>query len=336
MSAPRERRPSPQVVVMAAHPDNDASVAGVGLAAAFRQGYSAEATVPAAFPAAFDIVDLERRLSELGGQGRTTYSALGVDETAFARHLGRCSARAGVTTIDALLSLAIPDLYLTCACVLRVTGAAAEFDIRCADRMRAVIARAIKSEELRKEVEQRARDVLLVGGADVPAKVGEYRGQAPLDRWAAVVAHGLAINLLRAEDAEQRARQGAANEILMTAVEPELLYAKHQYRAEFERALVDSMAALGARDRTILLLQVVRNVSVGSIGKMYGVSQSTASRWLAQAREAILAEVQRLLKERLNIPTDEIESLAGLVASQMDLSMSRLLDGTRARRSDKK
>jgi RNA polymerase sigma-70 factor len=94
---------------------------------------------------------------------------------------------------------------------------------------------------------------------------------------------------------------------------------------QFERALADAIAALGSRDRTILLLQVVRNVSVESIGKMYGVAQATASRWLATARDRVQTEVVRLLRERLGASPDEIASLAGVLASQIDLSISRLL-----------
>jgi RNA polymerase sigma-70 factor (ECF subfamily) len=63
---------------------------------------------------------------------------------------------------------------------------------------------------------------------------------------------------------------------------------------------------------------------------MYGVSQSTASRWLADARETIRDELNRLLKSRLDVSRGELASLAGLVASQLDLSMSRLLKGTSA------
>jgi hypothetical protein len=66
-------------------------------------------------------------------------------------------------------------------------------------------------------------------------------------------------------------------------------------------------------------------ISVEKIGKMYGVAQATASRWLATARDHVQTEVTRLLRERLGASPDEIASLAGTIASQIDVSISRLL-----------
>ena len=87
----------------------------------------------------------------------------------------------------------------------------------------------------------------------------------------------------------------------------------------------DALGALGERDRLLLRLHLVSGVSVENIGNMYGVSQSTASRWLAKAREDVAGEAQRLLRERLGVAPSEVASLADLVASQLDLSMSRIL-----------
>ena len=71
-------------------------------------------------------------------------------------------------------------------------------------------------------------------------------------------------------------------------------------------------------------------VSVEKIGRVLGVSQSTASRWLAKARESVLRDLKSFLKARLEISSVEIESLAGLLASRLDLSISRVLEVTSA------
>ena len=106
---------------------------------------------------------------------------------------------------------------------------------------------------------------------------------------------------------------------------PEVTFAKQRYRAEFERAMTDALSVLEERDRLLLRLHLVSQISVEKIGGMYGVAQATASRWLASARERVQMEVTRLLRERLGASPDEIASLAGEVASQIDLSISRLL-----------
>ena len=87
----------------------------------------------------------------------------------------------------------------------------------------------------------------------------------------------------------------------------------------------DALAKAPESDRAILRLHVVNNVSVEKIGKMLGVSQSTASRWLAKARAEVLANVKSILKERSRISSAEIESLARLLASRLDLSISQAL-----------
>ena len=87
----------------------------------------------------------------------------------------------------------------------------------------------------------------------------------------------------------------------------------------------EALATVGERDRLVLRLHLCSRVTVDSIGKMYGVAQSTASRWLLQARQAVSDEALRLLRERLGLRPSELHSLAGLVASQIDVSVSRLL-----------
>ena len=58
---------------------------------------------------------------------------------------------------------------------------------------------------------------------------------------------------------------------------------------------------------------------------MYGVSRQTVTRWLADARDVVSAEVHRLLREHLRLSKNDVASLARLVASDLDVSMSRLL-----------
>jgi RNA polymerase sigma-70 factor (ECF subfamily) len=289
----------------------------VQLAAAFRAesgGGAASASDP----------ELEARLGTLLARGRSAHPDLALDGLAFIRQLARCAAAAG--TNAALETLNVEDLYLACACAARAAGAAARFEERCGPRLTAALAATVKSPDLRAEARQRVLDRLLVGTIDVPAKISTYAGQGPLDSWAAVAAQRLLANLLRSDATEQRAREGAAVEAALGGVvAPEVAFAKRRYRAEFERAMADALLVLDERDRLLLRLQLVSQVSVEAIGKMYGVAQATASRWLASARDRVQMEVIRLLRERLGASPDEIASLVGVVASQLDLSMSRLL-----------
>jgi RNA polymerase sigma-70 factor (ECF subfamily) len=295
----------------------------VPLAEAFQGGLGAVS--PAA--ALTDSAALEAQLQAVIARGRAAYPQLPIDELTFVAHLARSVARRACDGPTTLEQLEAEDMYLAHACLQRVPGAVDAFDGRCGRRLRAVLATVAKSSELRAEAEQRVRDLLLVGTPDAPARIANYGGQAPLERWVAVVAQRQVVTMLRADATEQRARDGAALEAAVAAAAPapELAYVKERYRGDFERAMSEALAALGERDQLLLRLHLVSGVSVESIGKMYGVSQSTASRWLAQARDAVSTHIERLLRERLRLSPDELASLAGLVASQIQVSISRLL-----------
>ena len=56
-----------------------------------------------------------------------------------------------------------------------------------------------------------------------------------------------------------------------------------------------------------------------------GVSRATAARWLLRARQHILAETLRRMRETLRLSPAEVESIVRLVRSQLDVSIHRHL-----------
>jgi RNA polymerase sigma-70 factor (ECF subfamily) len=269
---------------------------------------------------------LAAKLEAWMARGHAAHPALALADDAFASQLARAAARSAVDAADPD-SLNIEDLFLAAACAAGVPGAAEVFEARCGDRLRAAVAGATKSEEERREIEQRLRHLLLVGSSAEAPKLAGYGGQAPLDRWVAVVAQRQVVTTIRAEQAERRARTGAAREATAAALplHPEVAILKVKYRAEFEDAMASALGTLGERDRLVLRLHLVSGLSVAQVGQMYGVSQSTASRWMADAREKVQSEMVERLQDKTGLASTDIRSLAALVASQLDLDMSRLL-----------
>jgi RNA polymerase sigma-70 factor (ECF subfamily) len=261
------------------------------------------------------------QLAELYARGRAAFPGLSVDDDAFVKRLARSVARSGA----ALETLAVEDLFLACACADELPGALDAFEARCGAPIQAAIASIAKSEDIRDEIRQQVRDVLFVGAEDRPPKIATYTGQGALGKWVGVVAQRIALMMVRADKTEARARDGAAAEAMLATADAELAIVKDQYRAEFRRAMQDALTSLPERERLVMRLHLVGGMSVEAIGKMYDVSQSTASRWLAKARATIVETAQRLLQERLRVSPDEFQSLAALVVSQLDLSMSRVL-----------
>ena len=62
------------------------------------------------------------------------------------------------------------------------------------------------------------------------------------------------------------------------------------------------------------------------IANIYKVNQSTVSRWIAKARADVLEATERIVCGKLGVKRDEFMSLAGLLVSRIDLSISRVLE----------
>ena len=267
---------------------------------------------------------LEADLAAACARGRAAFGTLVLDDQTFAKHLAR-SIKIGGTNPRAISALALEDLFLACACLAGIEGAAAAFSACHGAAIRGTIARIVRGAD-NGEVEQQLVASLLVGTAAAPARIGSYAGRAPLERWLGVAAQRAALMWLRENRTEARARQGAAAEQAASGnTHPEIAFLKDRYRSDFEQALRESLARLPERQRTLLRLHIVNGVSVEKIGQMFAVSQPTASRWLAVARETLLGDLKATLGSRLGASSQELASLAGMVASRLDLSLSMLL-----------
>ncbi len=293
----------------------------MGLGAVFREALAAAGA--GGVGASLDSPDLDARLAALCARGRASCPGLPLADGAFVRHLADVVARdkAGASSLDDRF---IGDLFLACACIARVPGAAEAFDARCAPAIRAAVARLATSEAGSDEIVQRARDVLLVGERDAPPKLAQYLGTGPLARWAATTGQRLALLDLRAGRVEGRALDGLAKEPAPPA-DPELAYLKQQYRGEFEATLAELVTGLEERDRMFLRLSLIEGMSAEKIGKMYGMSRATAQRRIEDVREKIADGLRRAMGERLALSGSGVGAVAGLVASQIDVSLSRIL-----------
>ncbi|HLK90272.1 MAG TPA: sigma-70 family RNA polymerase sigma factor [Polyangia bacterium] len=265
-------------------------------------------------------------------RGRAAYPQLAVDHEAFARHLAR--AAGWIPDAATLATLVVEDLFLACACLTNVAGAADTIIALHGDVIRHTIERTI-GDSNSDEIAQGVISDMIVGSPTSAPEIGNYAGRAPLARWLEVVARRAAFRWLRAERKTAGVAALAAAEPFLGATAPEIALFRERYGLDFQRALQSALGRAPESDRAILRLYLVSGVTVEKIGKMLGVSQSTASRWLARAREDLLSDLTAILKERLGISSDEIESLARLLASRLDLSITEALadDQTRAGRA---
>jgi RNA polymerase sigma-70 factor, ECF subfamily len=265
----------------------------------------------------------DEQLIALCDRGRAAFPQLPLECDVFAAHLIRVASAGEEETRPALDALAIEDLYLACACIHGTSGAAEQVRDRHGRTIDDAIGRIARGRDAGEIAQQLLHDIL-VGSPHSGPKIALYGGRAPLDRWLQVAAQRAALGWVRGHQMDQRVRDAVAKEPQAKS-DPELGYLKDRYRGEFEDAMKRALEGAPDRERALLRLHLVNGLTVDKIGKMYGVSQPTASRWLAAAREYLLEQVKNTLAERIGASPEEIASLAGLVASRLDLSLSRLL-----------
>ncbi|HXU60776.1 MAG TPA: sigma-70 family RNA polymerase sigma factor [Polyangia bacterium] len=259
-------------------------------------------------------------VAEAFAQGRAAYPGL---------NLGLESFRAFVAALSpampaADLELRSADLYLACACRDGIKGAPDAFEERYAGVIRRAVARVFRDQGQQEEVVQLVRQSLLVGnGPTRSPKLAQYGARGPLEGWVAVAAVRLALSYGRSLTAEKRLLERAESE--STAVDPEMLVIKRQLAGEFRGAVAQALQRLSVRERLLFRLFFVSGRSIATIAKMMNVSASTAARWFSAAREAVRTDVRKQFRCQASLSSADVDSIARLVTSQVDLSISRLL-----------
>jgi RNA polymerase sigma-70 factor (ECF subfamily) len=179
------------------------------------------------------------------------------------------------------------------------------------------------------EVVQVLRTKLLVGDEHGrSALIASYAGRGPLVGWVRTAARRTALSLRRNKD-EQIGGGGDNFDLkrIPISVDADLDYLKNRYQAEFKRAVEDAIATLDAKQLRVLRLHYHDELSIDHIGAraLLGVHRATAARRIRAASEAVRDETRHLLHARLGLSSAELDSLAGLVQSQLHLSLGRLL-----------
>ncbi len=165
---------------------------------------------------------------------------------------------------------------------------------------------------------------LLIASDNAPARIDSYSGRGPLGAWLRVVAKRGWIDIQRGEKRRPTAAEEFAQRALKV-VDPELDFFKFRYARQFNEALEEVLGGLAAEDANLLYLTSVEQVSSDAIAQMRHVSQRTIQRRLSAIREEVLIALRERMRQRLGASDDEIESLLGLVQSQLGVTLHRVL-----------
>jgi len=173
------------------------------------------------------------------------------------------------------------------------------------------------------DVQQTLRARLLVGQGEGPS-IAAYEGRGKLLSWVLVAALREAVRLrgklAREPAVEDEALFALADRGDRQAAAPE----KERYREAFRAAFRAALADLEPRERNLLRLHVIDEISIDEIGALHGVHRATAARWVESAREAVSLATRRELARALGIDPFEASELMQWVRSRIELSLSGL------------
>ncbi len=266
---------------------------------------------------AADPATLGDELAARVDAGRAAWPALALDGAAFARHLASHAA----PDLPPLKHAA--DLWLACACANGVAGAAAAFERAHRDILERAAARV--SPSARDEIRQAVMVSLLVAEPGDRPRIAAYAGRATLRTWLATIAANAALNHAKRRDEQPHDSLAAIGEAA-AGRDPDVALVKARHAKALDAALRDAVGALDARRRLALRLHHVQGWTVERVAAMQQMSRSAAGRMLVDARQTLLEETKRLLRERMKLTPSELESLVAAVQSDLDVSLVRLLD----------
>ncbi len=222
--------------------------------------------------------------------------------------------------------LHVEDLYLACACAKKDDRAILAFESKYLHEVPSYVGQIDRSAPFIDEVGQQLREKLFVTtGEDGRLKICEYTGRGPLGAWVRVVCVRLALNLRRRPKNTVETDGERAPVLRSAAPDPEVDFLKSKYKEEFREAFQATLTDLSSDERAVLKMHYIDGLNIDQIGTAYRVHRATVARWLAHSREKIMEETKKRLEQRLKMQAAEVDSVIGLVRSQLDVSIYKFL-----------
>ncbi|MCP3097868.1 RNA polymerase subunit sigma-70 [Myxococcus sp. K15C18031901] len=268
------------------------------------------------------IEGLEELLRQHVDAARAAWPTLQLPAETFLGHLAR-HLPAG-KALEMLRIIHGADLYLACACATGEPTALRAFEQHVVRHVPGRL--GALSPSMVDEVLQVLRERLLVGHEQTPPRIGGYAGRGPLLTWVGITAARIAGELVERNGREVLVTepQEAFARMLATST-PEHDVLREDTRQLLGEVLQKVVASLPEQERALLRLHHFHGFTMDRLALMYGDSRSGIARKVAHARERLLKRVHTELATRLKEDPITLESLLGVVRSQLDLSIQRML-----------
>jgi RNA polymerase sigma-70 factor, ECF subfamily len=220
------------------------------------------------------------------------------------------------------------DLYLAVACATGNPAAITAFTCRHTARLQDYLRRFSDSSDLIDEVRAKLEDKLLLSEGGFLPRIAQYEGRGPLGSWVTVAAKRCLLSILRARGRAPRTDPIEGLWDLWSTVPSSAHSQSQQYAATIKESLRQAIHSLTVRERTILRLSIIENVSLSQIARMLSINQSTVSRAFHGSLDKVNEEVRNRLKALHGMQDSEIESVVRDLRSRADLSLSRMFADT--------
>jgi len=261
-------------------------------------------------------------LSRLTKRARKRWPELGTVTDAELADFVRARVPEGTREDD----VRIEDLLLVCACAKGARSAEDamhELFAEEIDRAHARMRPPISAVQARHLVFKRFL-AIPEGGA---ARVALYRGEPDFASWMRN-----AINRTLLETASQaRPPPDSLEDAILKkvsaspihALDPELQRVKQNYLPGLRLTMTHTLSSLEPRERALLRNAIIDGLDTPSLALMYGLSTEDVRTALVGAREKLEYRLKQGLTERMRISDRDHTSLARLVATQLEASLSK-------------
>jgi RNA polymerase sigma-70 factor (ECF subfamily) len=220
------------------------------------------------------------------------------------------------------------DLALAWACEAGREGAIDTFEEHFAPDLQRIVRRFSGPELPEEDLRQSLREHLFVGASERPGKIATYSGHGRLQNWLRVVATRRFTDALRAArpGREELPLGEALTDLPAGGDDHELTFMKREYRKQFGRAFSEALANLLPEERNLLRQHVVQRLTLEEMAKLRRTHASTISRRLDRVRSRLLEDTRLRLRATLQVGEGELDSILRLIRSNLDVSVSCLLE----------
>jgi RNA polymerase sigma-70 factor, ECF subfamily len=224
--------------------------------------------------------------------------------------------------------VALPALYLACACASRVPGADGALEREYLARLPAILRDQFRGapEATIDDVVAEVREKLLMGTPSGGPHLLTYTGEGALMSWVMVIAKRALIKLLPQPGAQPAFPLDELIEELPANPDPERDAIKRDLHRKFREATQEAVRTLVTQqeDRSLLSLYYKRGVSTVALAEYFNVSQPTMWRRLERLRKELRAESERLMREKYGIGGEALKALISGLESRFDVTLSSI------------